>query len=56
MGFSETADFQTFTGLGHFNEGVMKSTNSSAPKHGAVIHLTEDEADRLAVHWGLEEF
>lgn len=39
MGFSETNDFVHFTNLGHFNAGVMKTTNFSSPKHGAVMHL-----------------
>jgi len=56
FGFSETSDFKTFTPLGYFNQGVMKSTNFSSPKHGAVIHLTKPEADRLAEHWGLEKY
>ena len=55
FGFVETNDFVNFTPLGHFNEGVMKSTNFTSPKHGAVIHLTEEEADRLATHWGGNE-
>lgn len=54
FGFMETTDFDTFTPIGHFNEGVMKATNFVSPKHGAVIHLTEEEADRLAAHWGLD--
>jgi len=54
FGFSETTDFVHFTNLGHFNEGVMKATNFSSPKHGAVIHLTKDEATRLAKHWGCD--
>ncbi|UYQ95825.1 glycoside hydrolase family 43 protein [Chitinophaga horti] len=53
FGFSETEDFVNFTDLGHFNEGVMKATNFSSPKHGAVVHLTKKEAQRLAKHWGL---
>ncbi len=53
MGFSETTDFKTFTQLGYFNDGVMKATNFTSPKHGAVIPLTKKEADRLAEHWGL---
>jgi hypothetical protein len=56
MGFSETTDFVHFTDLGHFNQGVMKSTNFNLPKHGAVISLTEQEADALAAHWNLEKF
>lgn len=54
FGFSETSDFVNFTNLKHFNEGVMKATNFAEPKHGAVIQLTEDEARRLAKHWGLD--
>jgi len=54
MGFSETSDFVNFTNLGHFNAGVMKTTNFSNPKHGAVIHLTAKEANRLAARWGLD--
>jgi beta-xylosidase len=53
FGFSETRDFVNFTDLGHFNEGVMKTTNFTAPKHGAIIHLTKEEATKLATHWGL---
>ena len=51
FGFVETSDFKTFTPLGHFNEGVMKTTNFTSPKHGAVIHLTAEEADQLENHW-----
>jgi hypothetical protein len=51
FGFSETTDFVHFTDLGHFNEGVMKTTNFSSPKHGAVIHLTKKEAETLAKCW-----
>lgn len=56
MGFSETTDFKTFTKLGYFNDGVMKATNFSSPKHGAVMSLTADEARCLANHWGLKTF
>lgn len=51
FGFSETTDFVNFTDLGHFNEGVMKTTNFTSPKHGAVIHLTKKEINRLQKHW-----
>ncbi|WP_365340395.1 family 43 glycosylhydrolase [uncultured Parabacteroides sp.] len=51
FGFVETTDFITFKDLGHFNEGVMKCTNFSSPKHGAVIQITTEEADRLERHW-----
>lgn len=54
FGFSETSDFVHFKDLGHFNEGVMKATNFASPKHGAVVLLTKEEADRLAKHWGLD--
>lgn len=54
FGFMETTDFKSFIPLGHFNEGVMKATNFTSPKHAAVVHLTKKEALRLAKHWGLE--
>lgn len=52
FGFSETSDFVHFTPLGQFNQGVMRTTNFTSPKHGAIIHLTRQEAERLAEHWG----
>ena len=51
FGFTETSDFNTFTNLGRFNEGKMKTTNFTSPKHGAVIHLTAEEADYLEKYW-----
>ena len=54
FGFCETSDFKTFKDLGHFNDGVMKTTNFSKPKHGAVIQLTKKEAKGLADYWGLK--
>lgn len=54
FGFSETTDFVNFKNLGHFNEGVMKSTNFSVPKHPAVIQVTKKEAQKLADKWGLD--
>ena len=54
MGFSQTTDFVHFNNLGHFNKGVMKATNLNSPKHGAVIHLTRREAERLAAYWKLD--
>ncbi len=51
FGFLETSDFKNFTSLGHFNEGVMKATNFTSPKHGAVIQITKDEAKRLEDYW-----
>jgi hypothetical protein len=53
FGFCETTDFKTFRDTHHFNEGVMKSTNFSSPKHGAVIQLTRREAETLARYWKL---
>ena len=53
FGFVETSDFKNFKAIGHFNEGVMKTTNFSSPKHGAIIPLTTTEAKKLASHWGL---
>lgn len=51
FGFIETTDFKSFKNLGHFNEGIMKTTNFSSPKHGAVIHLTKEEAKKLEDFW-----
>jgi hypothetical protein len=51
FGFMETTDFATFKPIGRFNEGVMKTTNFTSPKHGAVIPVTQAEADALAAHW-----
>lgn len=53
FGFCETTDFITFNNLGHFNEGIMKTTNFTSPKHGAIIQITKEEAERLASHWDL---
>ena len=53
FGFCETTDFVTFKDIGHFNNGVMKTSNFSSPKHGAVIQITKKEAEKLANHWGL---
>lgn len=53
FGFSETTDFVNFTNLGRFNEGVMKSTNFSAPKHPGIIRLTRKEAQKIADNWHL---
>ncbi|WP_116127752.1 glycoside hydrolase family 43 protein [Lewinella sp. IMCC34183] len=53
FGFVETTDFVTWEGIGHFNEGVMKTTNFTSPKHGAVVQLTRKEATTLATHWGM---
>lgn len=50
FGFVETTDFKTFTPLGRFNEGVMKAENFQSPKHGSVIHITREEAERLEKH------
>lgn len=49
MGFAETTDFRTFRPLGRFNDpgSPMRTTNFSSPKHGAVIAITPDEAQRL---------
>ena len=51
FGFIETEDFVNFKDLGHFNEGVMKTTNFTSPKHGAVVHITADEARKLEEYW-----
>ena len=54
FGFSETSDFVNFKNLGHFNEGPMKATNFSSPKHCAVIQLTKKEAGALAKKWNFD--
>jgi hypothetical protein len=54
FGFSETTDFVNYKHLGRFNEGVMKTTNFTSPKHPATIHLTKKEAKNLAKHWKLK--
>jgi hypothetical protein len=54
MGFSETTDFVNYTHIGRFNEGVMKTTNFSSPKHGAVTYLTKDELNAIAKYWNVE--
>jgi hypothetical protein len=54
MGFSETTDFVNFTNLNHFNEGIMKTTNFTSPKHGAVTYLTHDELKAIATHWKVD--
>lgn len=51
FGFVETTDFKTFTPLGRLNEGVMKASNFSTPKHGSVIQITKKEAQRLEKYW-----
>ena len=52
FGFSETTDFVAFKDIGRFNEGIMKTTNFTSPKHGAVMQLTKKEAEKLASYWG----
>jgi beta-xylosidase len=54
FGFIETSDFVNFKNLGQFNTGVMKTTNYISPKHGAVIQITKEEAERLTKHWKLD--
>lgn len=54
FGFVETTDFVNFTDIGHFNEGVMKTTNFTSPKHGSVIQLTKKEAMKLAEHYKMD--
>lgn len=53
FGFCETSDFITFNDIGHFNDGVMKISNFTSPKHGAVIQITEKEAEQLENHWSI---
>lgn len=51
FGFMETTDFKNFRHLGRFNEGEMRCTNFSSPKHGAVISITAEEATKLEEYW-----
>jgi hypothetical protein len=51
FGFVESADLVNFTDLGHFNDGAMKTTNFTSPKHGSIIRLTRKEALKLAEHY-----
>ncbi len=51
FGFVETSDFQTFTDLGEFNKGVMRTVNFASPKHGAVVQITAEEARMLEERW-----
>ncbi len=51
FGFMETTDFRSFRPLGRFNQGEMRCTNFSSPKHGAVIQITEEEATQLENYW-----
>lgn len=51
FGFLETSDFKTFTDIGHFNKGKMRLTNFTSPKHGSIIQITAEEADRLEEKW-----
>lgn len=53
FGFIETSDFVNFTDLGHFNEGMMITTNFTSPKHGSIIQLTKEEAMKLADHYNM---
>lgn len=54
MGFCETTDFKTFKNIGRFNTGVMKATNFTAPKHGAITYLTLAELKAVAAHWKVD--
>lgn len=51
FGFMETTDFKNFRHLGRFNEGEMRCTNFSSPKHGAVISISDEEATKLEEYW-----
>lgn len=54
MGFSETTDFVSFKNIGRFNEGAMKATNFTSPKHGAVTYLTKPEMKAIVEHWKMD--
>ena len=51
--FCETTDLHTFRPLGYFDIGdsPFHRTNFSEQKHGAVVHVTRDELQRLIDYW-----
>lgn len=51
FGFVETTDFNSYKPLGVFNKGVMRTQNFASPKHGAVVQITQEEADNLEAYW-----
>lgn len=51
FGFVETTDFKTYKDLGEFNNGKMRMLNFYSPKHGAIVQITGEEADRLEKYW-----
>ena len=51
FGFAETSNFKDFKDLGLFDKGIMKRTNFSEQKHGAVCHITKKEAKKLEKYW-----
>lgn len=51
FGFVETSDFCNFQNMGEFNNGKMRTLNFSSPKHGAVVQITAEEAERLENYW-----
>lgn len=53
FGFVETRDFFTYHPIGYFDapKSVMKRTNFSEQKHGAVTYLTKQELKHLKKYW-----
>jgi predicted GH43/DUF377 family glycosyl hydrolase len=51
FGFMETTDFKTFKSLGHFGDGPTKRDGFAEQKHGAVTHITDEDAKRLESYW-----
>lgn len=47
FGFVETTDFKHFNYLGRFDRGPMRREGFSEQKHGAVVWLTKEEAQKL---------
>jgi hypothetical protein len=56
FGFAETSDFENFTYLGHFDDGPMRRTNFTVQKHGAVVAISSEEAERLRKHYSKPDF
>lgn len=53
FGFVETTDFENYKWLGYFGDedSPMKRSNFEAQKHGAVTHITLEEAHALEEYW-----
>jgi hypothetical protein len=53
FGLRETTEHIAYKDVGHFDRGVMTTTNCFSSKHGVITQLTRREAETLADHWAL---